>query len=156
MWLSQSGLGAMLHWGTFSKSFVCVRERQRKLMQTSAIKTGYTAAYDAMKLFVETHESLKPWLNGGMLTAVVCQMPQAEVFHASWANRGDVGVTQRAGWVRRHGYVELGQGVAFWLFLPFFRVFQSHFGVLPIPGKMGIQIPDTIISAWLKHSQSVF
>ena len=96
-----------------------VSERQRKLndedgnefnrlaerILTSATKTGYTTAYDAMKVFVEKHESLKPWLNwwhacrSTMFRAFTGQNKlyanQAEVIHARWVNRGDVGVTLR-------------------------------------------------------------
>ena len=96
-----------------------VLERQRKMeeddgkqfstlagkMLKSATKTGYQASYESMRAFVEKHESLKPWLSWwhacrkNMFRAFTGQNKpfanQAEVIHASWVNRGDIGVTLR-------------------------------------------------------------
>ena len=80
-------------------------ERLAERMLTSATKTAYTAAYDDMTSFVAARNDLQPWLNwwhacrSNMFRAFTGQNKpyanQAEVIHASWVNRGEVGLTLR-------------------------------------------------------------
>ena len=98
-----------------------VNERERKLspndglvfkrladrMLTASSTAAYMAAYDDMDKFVAApgREDLKGWLiwwhacRGNMFRAYTGQNKpfsnQAEVIHASWVNRGDVGLTLR-------------------------------------------------------------